>query len=512
MKHRLGAFLTIGFLLTVNSVFSQPGTLDSDFDADGILILSNTGELNHGYCVSVQPDGKILVGGTSSIGGNTGVFVARLYPDGSLDNSFGVNGVSQPTFAVPDVTCNDMALQPDGKIVVAGNTIVGGSYSFFAARIDETGSLDNSFGVNGASMFSIGTGQQFFNDMAMQDDGKIVLVGGVLESDIDLAIARLNTDGSLDNTFSFDGKLITDINGSDLANGVQIDTDGKIVVVGESDNESLLVRYNADGTLDNSFGVNGKVVHEFSTTSNDELNCLVIDGDEKLVVAGGSYGASFQEMLVARFNPDGSLDNTFSFDGSVHTDFFGSNDKAKAILIQPDGKILVAGDAHDGVDKIGMVRYDAYGALDNSFGTNGKVSTAVGSTTRLNDMVLQPDGRILGVGVMFSGYYSAIAVRYISGVNIGIGEVDAYIGSTLVYPNPITNNEVTIEYELKSNEMVSIELFDLTGKMIVLLQPSTFELGGKHKKQLSLPDIAAGTYLLHLNTDRGTVVVKLKTI
>ncbi len=502
--------LTLLALLAISLLASaQPGTLDSDFDADGILILSTTGELHHAYSVAVQQDGKILIGGTTSIASHTGVFVARLFPDGSFDNSFGVNGVAQPTFTVPDISCHDIALQPDGKIVIAGNTVVGGSYSMFAARLDETGALDNSFGVNGASMFSIGTGQQFFNEMVIQNDGKVVLVGAILGNDADLAIARLNTDGTLDNTFSFDGKLITDINGHDEATGVQIDSNGKIVVVGVSDNQSLLVRYTADGMLDNSFGINGKVVHEFSTTSNDRLNCLAIAGDGKLVVAGGSYGAVLEEFLVARFDSDGNLDNTFSFDGSVHTDFFGLNDKAQAILIQPDGKILVAGDVDDGNDKIGMVRYDADGAIDNSFGTNGKVTTAVGSTTRLDDIVLQPDGRILGVGLMFSGYYSAIAVRYISGINIGIGEVDAYIGSTLVYPNPVTDNTVKVEYELIKPETVSIDLYDVSGRYVTTLQSAADEKAGSYQKTLALPQLSAGNYLLKLNTEKGAVTVRL---
>lgn len=497
----------ISIFLSAFFGFAQPGTLDGDFDADGTLILDYSGFLRLGVDVAVQPDGKILVAGNTQTGPNSGMYVARLNPDGSFDNSFGSNGIASPATTGADVLCQVVVLQPDGKILLGGTTVDAG-YFFTVVRLDANGNMDSSFGTNGESVFSMGAGLQILYDMALQTDGKIVVAGSFNGTDIDAAVARLNSDGSFDFTFSYDGKVTTDAGGQDDIKALAIDQNGKILIGGRSQSHSLLIRYNSDGTLDNTFGTNGKLITEFSTSS-DEIIDLVLDGAGNILIAGSSFSGSTFDFLVARYNPVGILDNTFSFDGIVHSDFSVSTDKAKCILIQPDNKVLVAGEASDGNRMFALARYNADGSLDNSFNSSGKVTTALGTSAYIDGLALQGDGKIVVAGTMFDTDYHPAAARYISGINISIGEVDAYIGSTLVYPNPIINNQVTVEYELKSDDQISIDLFDISGKWMAQLQPNRNESAGAYQKTLNIPSLSAGNYLLKLNTLNGSVSVKV---
>ncbi len=335
-------------------------------------------------------------------------------------------------------------------------------------------------------------------------------------NDYDIIVIRLNTDGSLDNTFSFDGQVVTAVNDQDYGQSIGIDPDGKIVVAGSTQDanfntNTLLIRYNADGSLDNTFGTNGKLETDLST-GVDEFCGMTVTGSGKILATGGSWNNNSTDVLVVRFNADGSLDNTFSFDGVVHTDFSGDTDKGWDVLIQPDSKVLVGGVSRDGSDALAMVRYYADGTLDNTFGTGGKVTTLVGTDDQIYSLLIQTDGKIVAAGFSNNSGMDAVVARFISGINIGIGEVDAYIGSTLIYPNPIVSSEVVIEYELKETQLVSIELFDLSGKRISILQMDEKENAGNYQKTLSLPALSAGNYLIRLNTEKGSVGVNLTVI
>ena len=195
----------------------------------------------------------------------------------------------------------------------------------------------------------------------------------------------------------------------------------------------------------------------------------------------------------------------------VQTDF-GGIENGHSVLVQPDNKILVAGNSSSTEYDLSLFRYNWDGTLDDTFGTNGQVTTSVDELDVFYSVALQEDGKIVACGTcgdLDFNVQDVCLARYLSGINIGIGEVDAYIGSTLVYPNPITDNSITVEYELKVDETVSIDLFDLTGKHISQLQSGTAQSVGSYQKTLSLPALSAGNYLLNLNTEKGSVSVKL---
>ena len=224
--------------------------------------------------------------------------------------------------------------------------------------------------------------------MALQADGKIVVVGAAAG---DFAVARYNSNGSLDTSFSGDGKQTTDLGGvvtGDGANGVAIQANGKIVAVGvagatshASPNDFGLVRYNPNGSLDTTFSGDGKQRTDFGFES-DEARGVAIQGDGKIVAVGGEAVEEFGDFALARYNPNGSLDTSFSGDGKQTTDF-GGFDNANAVALDSDGRIVAAGSASVGTDRdFALARYNANGSLDTSFSGDGKQTTDFGELGR----------------------------------------------------------------------------------------------------------------------------------
>ena len=500
--------------------YAQPGTLDNNFDANGIVTLDFFGDTDYAYDMHIQPDGKIVVCGTTRNGSSSGddLYVVRINPDGSLDNTFGSNGLAHVSRTGVQ-KANALAIQADGKVVVGGRTVASGGSGedFYIVRFNTDGSLDPNFGTAGQVVHQVGLSNDEITDIAILPDGKIIAIGRSSGFEgVDIALVRFNPDGSIDNSFSFDGQVVTDVAGDDEIGDFYLQDNGKITAIGyvsDGSDEVLVIRYNADGVLDDSFGSNGVVLLDVMTTLQYPKAIAVTPaGEIIIVIAAGSW--SNPDILLVRLLSDGTLDNSFSFDGIVQADF-GLNETPSDMLIQPDGKILVVGLSEDvGFDnEMALFRYNADGIIDNSFGTNGRVITPVGGSDRFTSVSLQEDGKIVASGNCSSLFDSSVRdvciARYLSGINIGIGEVDAYIGSTLIYPNPITDNSITVEYELKSDETVSIELYDLSGKQVSVLQTARDEKANSYQKTLSLPTLSAGNYLLKLNTDKGAVSVKL---
>jgi uncharacterized delta-60 repeat protein len=256
-----------------------------------------------------------------------------------------------------------MAIQPDGKIVVAGRTEnpFTGIDSFAIARYNVDGSLDSSFGVMGRVTTDFG-GVDTANGISIQADGKIV-VAGQGGPNSDFALARYNADASLDMTFGTGGKVLTDFGRLDAANDVAIQTDGKIVAAGVGGELFALARYNDDGSPDVSFGVNGKVTTEFFGENIESATALAIQTDGKIVAIGSAISDFDPSFAIARYNKDGTLDSSFGAGGMVITDFGDpsdvgvlcpparkdcSEDIAEDVVIQPDGRIIVVGGAGPG--------------------------------------------------------------------------------------------------------------------------------------------------------------------
>lgn len=381
--------------------FAAPGDLDPTFGVGGKVTTSFGHQTDSARSLAIQSDGKILVAGAASTGGKNEFEIARYSSDGTLDTSF--NGVGWVSTSIGlSSGANTLAVQSDGKIVVGGSSSTGtGNRDDFAlARYNTDGSLDTSFNGTGSvtTGFTFGADESAA-DLALQSNGKIVVVGQSRTADsgeLHFGIARYNSDGSLDTSFSGDGIAITQIGLFDAAQSVAVQSDGKIVVAGTTQVTNgppysfALVRYNTNGTVD------------FKKTTPvgagiDNAYSVAVQTDGKIVVAGNSYNGFTYDFALVRYNADGSLDSSFSGDGKVTTDFTSgtSNDTGYSVAFQTDGKIVVAG----GTDSsFAVARYNIDGSLDTSFSGDGKVSTAFGDSAFGYSVALQSDGKIVVAG------------------------------------------------------------------------------------------------------------------
>ena len=405
-------------LLVLSQAFGAPGDLDPTFGSGGKVITAVGSGNDRGNSVAVQSDGKIVVAGYSSNGSNYDFALVRYTATGALDVSFGSGGkVSTPIGSSTDEG-NSMALQSDGRIVVAGSTFNGSYTDFALARCTTSGALDASFGSGGKVITAISTGDDSVRSVAVQSDGKIVVAGSSVTATgySDFALARYTTTGALDTSFSFDGKVTTPIgSGDDQGKSVALQSDGKIVVagyaVGGTSYDFALARYTAAGALDASFGNGGKVTTDFGSNTDDYGTSVAVQGDGKIIVAGYSRTAFDYEFALVRYTTAGALDASFGSAGKVITDFAGNDDYGNSMAVQSDGKIIVAGYSYYG-DNFEVARYTAEGALDPSFGSGGKLTTPVGSGVG-NSVALQSDGKIIVAGSSFNGSNDDFAlVRY----------------------------------------------------------------------------------------------------
>ena len=283
------------------------------------------------------------------------------------------------------------------------------------------GHLDFSFDTDGMVTTSVDTLNDYANSMAIQSDGKIV-AAGIISTNIgdQFALVRYNTNGSLDTSFDSDGIVTTTIgNNYDNAFSVAIQSDGKILAGGFSYNGSnqdfALVRYNTNGSLDNTFDADGMVTTPLGT-SDDYASSIAIQSDGKIVAAGFSNDSANYDFALARYNTNGSLDVTFDSDGKVTTSIGIAQDFAHSIAIQSDGKIVAGGGSGNGwtYNDFALVRYNTNGSLDNTFGSSGIVTTTfLGSNCEARFLILQSDGKIVAAGSARNGGFSDFAlVRY----------------------------------------------------------------------------------------------------
>ena len=377
-----------------------------------------------GNSVAAQRDGKIVVAGYATVGRGDQFALVRYNSDGSLDTS--LNSSGKLTTAVGTGTCKSegVALQGDGKIVVAGYSFnAAGQCSFTVLRYRTDGSLDATFADSGKVTTSIGGKNDSAESVVMQSDGKIVVAGYsfIDSNNNDFAVVRYNPNGTLDPSFNETGKATADFGARDLGRSVAIHRDGRIVVAGytttETKEECALACFKANGSLDTSFNGTGKVTTNFGGDGNAEGQSVAMQIDGKIIVVGFATVAAVQQFAVARYNADGTLDTSFGGTGRVVTAVGISGSNATGVALQKDGKIVVSG---YGVNNSGRgydfacLRYNTDGSLDEGFGDHGKVTTVVGQGDgKANSLAVQTDGKIIVAGSAYVGNTSEFAVvRY----------------------------------------------------------------------------------------------------
>ena len=329
---------------------------------------------------------------------------------GDLDPRFGNGGVVQTDFAQTDDYVLGVGLQPDGKIIVSGQSGIYPDLHSALVRYNRNGRLDSTFGTGGRVVVMFHPNSDYLDALVLQSDGKIVAAGSA--SGTAFLVARFNADGTLDQTFGNNGSVQTTFGDpTAAAHDLILQADGRIIAVGVSGagpyselNDFVLARYNIDGSLDPTFGNGGKVKTHFPgvTNTGSTASSIALQLDGKLVV-GGSYKneRTPHQFAVARYNANGSLDSTFGNAGKVVT-FVGAGDAfATALVIQSNGRIVLTGYSETTQDHdFTLAGYTSNGTPDSTFGNAGLMTTdfSGGSDDIPYAMALQSDGKLVVVG------------------------------------------------------------------------------------------------------------------
>jgi uncharacterized delta-60 repeat protein len=445
-------------------------------------------------------------------------------PDGTLDSAFGNNGVLVPLVPETNDQAATMILQPAQKILVTSFGYKSGVPTITVMRLLSDGRFDQSFGTNGIVDSTFGIGESIPH-IALQPDGKILVLGWYYPGFI---ILRYNTDGSLDESFGNNGEVLTTFGEGTVPTAVAVALDGRIVAAGnygggEGYSKFLLVRYNTDGTLDQTFGHRGVITTDFGK-NGDEINNIGIQPDGKIVAVGVTGVSPFGEnenMAIARYNTDGTLDMNFGTAGKTSIVFNNVNSKVNGLVIESNGKILLGGSTYQEIyygdlDFV-VSRLDSNGIVDSGFGTNGITVTDFGSYDGAQAIALQGNKIVLAGTNSINGENPVISyalARYyndnLTKKQIIVQKIRHYVqthnaqatslGNLSIYPNPSQN---VLHVVGLSSAQTKLTVVDFNGNVAVSRELRA--MSGVY--DLNIVSLHAGNYLLKIETN-GAMVAK----
>lgn len=484
---------------------AQNTYLDSTFGTNGFVITEvGSGTSGSLRDVVIQPDGKIVATGVVS-GTAT---VVRYNSNGTLDHTFGTGGIYQPPYsALQNSSGQAVVLQPDGKILIGckGYESAGGTiHDFIAIRLLTNGMPDSSFGTNGIAIV-YKPGNDYLNDIALQPDGKIVLCGTASSSS--LGFARLLADGQVDAAFGTSGFSVFHLASyGGVANSVVLLADGKMLAGGYNSfsgprgYDFFVARFQNNGAPDSSFGTNGIVYTDLS--QSDFYGYIALQADGKIVQTGKTGGLFSSDMVVLRYHENGSLDTSFNTTGYRVIDFYGNSDAAFAIRDQSDGKIVIAGSAvSSGPRMMSLARINANGIPDSSFGENGLVSCHFNEeATDLRKFVFWSDDKIIAVGSYTDGGADKFCIAKIKPQSAAfVSMVNEPESGLLVYPNPARD----VVYIKSVFRVSSIEVRDAMGRLVKRVSGSD---------RVYLSGWQGGVYSLGVRLENGVVLKQKITV
>ena len=349
-----------------------------------------------------------------------------------LDHSYGALGYAEYSFANQGPNEVKVKVQSDGTIIQAGTVFVSPWSDFIVTRLTYNGSIDSTFANSGKLILSIGTGHDYLRDIAIQADGKILLAGDSHDIGVErtFTVVRLNTNGTLDSSFGNNGVartfVISSVNVDNQLFAIAIQPDHKIVAAGRilgGSTDMAMARYNANGTLDSSFGVNGKVIthinssdpHYKGSSSIDDIlvqedNTLLVVGvaefDSVRIIGSETFRFGLNNYVLARYTSNGSLDNSFGQDGIVLTPMapFGlfASGHAHTVALASDDKIMVQGEIYNNLTEkiqLGLIRYNSDGSIDGTYGVNGLATASFGTAQNFHDLQMEADDKCLVIGM-----------------------------------------------------------------------------------------------------------------
>jgi len=419
------------------------GGLDPAFSGDGLVNAPIGASSDQARGIAIQSDGRYVVGGWSNMAGNFDFSIARFNSDGSIDASFSGDGIQVTSIAAGSLAdrAYGLAIQADGKVILAGSTANGGNDDFAIVRYDTNGNLDATFSGDGIQTTSLSTTNDVAMAVAIQADGKILAAGN---SGMNFAIARYDVSGTLDVAFDGDGILTSSYgNSTSVANAMALQEDGKIIVAGYGWSgvswDFGVARLTSSGLPDVTFNADGKTLFHLNSTSTipEEFNAVAIQSDGKILLAGRTVGAvsgDSYDAVVMRLDSGGNLDATFGGGDGVVTLNLSNWDEFTSVEVQADGKILAAGSDGIGFGEALIARFNTDGTLDTSFNGDGVLSTTFASgTSAIYDLAMAPSGQVVVAGDSYTGNYDFGMLRLSSGVP----DQNVMAGSTFSYTVPV---------------------------------------------------------------------------
>lgn len=357
----------------VLSRYNTDGTLDTSFGTNGIVVTAVNTNNESPKTVTLQDDGKILVAGGYAPTATSDSIVMRYNADGTLDTTFSTDGMAEIDFSVTSTDIiNDMVVQPDGKIVVVGYGSFSGTNQITVARLHSDGTLDTSFDGDGTLLLPVNGTGSYGNEVELLSDGRI-MIGGYADNgtDNDVVLISLNSDGSLDTSFDTDGTLMIDMTASESGSAMVVDESDNIYIAGLSNvsgnSDTIVIKVDDSGSLVTGFGTNGIATHAIGSPY-EAVNDMVLQDDGKIIIVGDAYNGSNNDISVIRLNSDGTLDTTFDGDGKIRDDMNGATDSAKAVALDNKGAILVVGNTSiDGSGESFLARFESEGSFDKYF-------------------------------------------------------------------------------------------------------------------------------------------------
>ncbi len=496
-------------IISMMSVFSltaqTPGTLDLSFGNNGTILVDFGGSSNHCISSAIQPDQKIVLAG-HTFNASQDMSFARLKTDGTLDSGFGSGGIITHLFGATDETLGDVAVQPNGFILAVGSSFDGDESTMIVVRMTPVGLLDPSFSNDGMASIDFGFIDGSWGEaIALQDNGKIVIAGQVrdLLGDVQCGVARLNPDGSLDNSFGNSGIIIRNILSMDnYINNVALQGN-KIVVGGMSydgDNFYITIaRFTTEGIPDPGFGVNGHISRQLVMDPwiFSSMGAMCLDEENRIIYGTYYEQSGDKDYVIYRFLPNGEPDIDFGDNGLKVIQLPGNN-SINAITAQLDNKIIATGASDIGGTPI--VRCLENGDHDLSFGPNGTEIAYSEAINYIYSLNIQDDGLVIAAGEEYNGSDNDFAAsRYYSGLNVGISSENVQEVSLSIYPNPALS-QINISIPA-GKEITEISIYNQLGQQYIQQSGNS--------TQLDVSSLSPGIYAVKVWIDDTSVTRRL---
>jgi len=502
------------------------GSLDTDFDGDGKLYLAYGQSETYFLSMTKQTDGKTLAAGSSKFSGGYGNYnfaVARFTIDGTADSSFGTDGIKSISF-YDQLSCSasEINVLSDDKIVIAGTTSTSNFTTEIAiAKLNQDGSFDDSFDGDGKLTLDLGGNSYSYTAFKILPDGKILVAGTITEYSTtttrNVFLARLTSDGTLDQSFNGTGITVVDLNpdpsinsDNDVIVDIIVQADKKILAVGRTsgpmgyyDLDMTVLRFNKNGTLDTGFDQDGKLIIHVSD-NYDQASTAAVQTDGKIIVGGSSSTNTATYFALVRINSDGSLDLSFDGDGKLTTDMGPYwTDMINSVSIQDDDKIIASGYSevvNNGVTGAGIARYNSNGSIDTGFGDNGKILIP---DSELNSAAIF-DNKLYFCGSLSEGVKKGLIERYtLAEIPVSVKEQSISSAPVLkAWPNP-SSHDFSLSLKSLGMEPVEVKVYDTYGRVVYATKRaynSDYIFGGKFN---------AGVYIAEVRQGNKRLTIKL---